>query len=287
VTGNPPVGPEGFGHRLVSAWLRSVPVPLGRGILCRLAHALFGKTLVRSEFGAVFRVDPRDTIQRSLYVHGNWEPHINAVFREVLRPGDAVVDVGSNIGWHALLASHLVGAGGTVLAFEPSAANRAALDDNLRRNGASTVRVLPVGLAAEEGERTLHHGPAWNLGGSALRPVERSSGSESIELARGDRVIDPETWDRVRLVKVDVEGAEEGVIEGLAGLLARRCPPYFVVEVTDGFLRELGGSEASLLARFRDLGYAMRRLSEPVPGGLNQYDALFSHSGTGPGVPGR
>ena len=44
------------GHRLVRAWLRTVPLNVGRGMLCRTAHALFGPAEVVSSFGATFRV---------------------------------------------------------------------------------------------------------------------------------------------------------------------------------------------------------------------------------------
>ena len=105
--------------------------------------------------------------------------------------------------------------------------------------------------------------------------MEDAAGSETIRLERGDAAIPPDLWDRTRLVKVDVEGAEEGVFEGLSGRFERRRPPFLVVEVTDDFLRALGSSEEALLARMEGLCYAMRRLSEPPAEGLRQYDALF------------
>jgi len=220
--------------------------------------------------------DPRDTIGRSLLVSGAWEPHVTAAFREVLRPGDAVADVGANLGYHALLAAHLAGEGGVVLAFEPEAQNRALLEEHVRRNAARTVRVLPLALGARGERRVLHRGPAWNPGAGSLRPVEGSAGEEAVEVVRGDAAIPRDLWRRLRLVKVDVEGAEAEVLAGLSGLFDAGHRPHLVLEVTDEFLRALGSGEEALLARLAALGYRCRRLSEPPARGLRQYDALFS-----------
>jgi FkbM family methyltransferase len=264
-----------LGHRLVRAWLNAVPVPLGRGMLCRAAFALCGPATIRTDFDAEFVVDPRDSVQRVLFLKGAWEPHTTEVFRSVLRPGDVCVDVGAHIGYHSLLASRLVGPTGRVLAFEPGARHRAMLEENLRRNGGDNVTVFPLGLSDAAGEVVLHRGPGWNSSMGSLRPVEGSLGEERIALARGDEVIEPALWDRVRLVKIDIEGAEAAALSGLEGLLRRRRPPYIVVEVTDTFLRELGSSEEALLSFMEARGFSVKRLNEPPVKGLRQFDALF------------
>src|SRR5438067_1242776 len=49
--------------------------------------------------------DTADMIQRYLYLFGVWEPAISALIREHLEPGQAVVDVGANVGYYSLLAA--------------------------------------------------------------------------------------------------------------------------------------------------------------------------------------
>ena len=66
-----------------------------------------------------------------LYLHGVFESGEVALWQAVLRPGDAVVDGGANIGYWSLVASRLVGARGLVLAYEPSPETQARLQANL------------------------------------------------------------------------------------------------------------------------------------------------------------
>ena len=87
---------------------------------------------------------------------GIWEPQETRFLLDTLRPGDVFVDVGANIGYFSLLASRLVGPAGTVLAFEPEAANYALLEANCRRNGCDNVRCFRAALGEENASGTIY-----------------------------------------------------------------------------------------------------------------------------------
>jgi len=81
--------------------------------------------VVRSQLG--FEVEIRDYaehIQSYIYWLGRFEPRESAVVRNLVQPGDCVIDAGANLGWFTLLASSIVGTTGKIFAFEPSGANR-------------------------------------------------------------------------------------------------------------------------------------------------------------------
>lgn len=66
-----------------------------------------------------FAINPRDTtIGRSLSVYGEYAEHEFFLLSHCLKPGDSVIDVGANIGTHAVFFSVAVGAAGNVLAIE-------------------------------------------------------------------------------------------------------------------------------------------------------------------------
>lgn len=65
------------------------------------------------------------------------------MFLSLLKPGSTVYDIGANIGWFALLAARRVGAGGLVVAFEPSVTNMSVLQANALTNGFMNVRYGP------------------------------------------------------------------------------------------------------------------------------------------------
>src|SRR5262245_40033665 len=72
-----------------------------------------------------------DPIHFYSYFFGEWEPAITAYYKRILRAGDVVIDIGANVGAHALLAADLVGASGRVHAIEASPSICARLQRNI------------------------------------------------------------------------------------------------------------------------------------------------------------
>jgi FkbM family methyltransferase len=169
---------------------------------------------------------------------GEEERRITALFRRHLRPGDAFADVGAHLGFYAHLAAHAAGPAGRVFAFEPqeTLAQRLrrsialnALDGRVRLTEAAvgdrhdaTVTLYPARDPANTGSAsTLPHG--WVDAG----------GARTVPMVRLDRFLD-EVAPGLRLaaVKIDVEGAEDHVIAGMAGLFPTAAPLLLVVELT-------------------------------------------------------
>jgi hypothetical protein len=125
-------------------------LPGGRYILGACNHVLGAVRPRRKEhtyFGAVMECDSRDLIQARIARFGVWEPNISAAFHQVLKPGDTMVDVGANVGFHSLLAAHLVGPTGRVVAIEPSPLIAEHLERHRRLNGAENLRISRVAVA--------------------------------------------------------------------------------------------------------------------------------------------
>ena len=211
--------------------------------------------------GFRMRVDTSEAIGRVLAVTGSWEPHVTTAFRRLLSPGDVAIDVGANIGYHTLLAAKLVGPGGHVYAFEPAAGTFTALTANISLNHASNVTALCIAAGAASGEATLEN-RSW--GGPLHSFIRRESESESSEPSSGGTsvqvepvasFVQPEQLSRLRLVKIDVEGYEHEVLQGLQQLFDDGARPALIVEVhpdatgTVPLLREL--AERFALQGFR------------------------------------
>ena len=103
------------GAALLRAYYRHAPVTFGKRpvwnhvvqrVLAR-GHDLDLKAT--TQFGARMHVRFPDTIQSYVYFFGVWEPAITAYLTRALATGDVVIDIGANIGYDTLLASHLVG----------------------------------------------------------------------------------------------------------------------------------------------------------------------------------
>jgi len=183
------------------------------------------------------------------------------LFLRLVRKGDTVFDVGANLGTYSLLFSRLVGRRGQVHAFEPGPPTFAGLKGHLEREGPCrnlTANHLAVGAAA--GTATLYlpgddHGQAslsrqtagsWTTAPAVTEFAVPMTTLDAYVAARGVASVD--------LIKVDVEGAELGVLQGAAALLARDHP-LLHLEVSYGWARAFGHGPAEVLAYLSGLRY--------------------------------
>jgi FkbM family methyltransferase len=186
----------------------------------------------------------------------------------VLRAGDTFVDVGANEGMISLLAAHVVGPTGKVIAFEPNPVPRAALRAAIERNGIVNLQLRPLGLGAVAAELVLNV-PRINSG-------EGSFGTPDYEDADLDRIACPVSTgdeelrgERPRLIKVDVEGFEAQVFAGLEATLAG-ARPVLVTEVVSQHLANAGSSAGALTAILETHGYSAWRMALRRRGGRHE-----------------
>ncbi|MDP9073841.1 MAG: FkbM family methyltransferase [Actinomycetota bacterium] len=167
---------------------------------------------------------------------------------DLLRAGDAVVDVGANVGAYTLLAAATPGV--AVWAFEPSSPTFARLAENVALNGLDQrVVVQRVAVGATAGTVRLSTGN--DLLNRVLAPDEQQD-SEEVPLVTLDDVIPPEV--KVRVVKVNVEGLEEDVLRGASRIL--EAGPALILRLHDPANRaQVSTATDSLFAFLRELGY--------------------------------
>lgn len=210
---------------------------------------------VRTAYGFTMAGHTADLIQRYIYVFGQWEPGISIWLTTHLRRGDAVLDIGANIGYFSLLSATLVGPEGQVVAFEPVPTIADMLEENVRRNRlAVDIRRVIVSDAA--GTAEVFRSGDGNIGRSGTAASSGSSSEGRVPVVVGADAVDRVLWPRIRFVKVDVEGDERRVLRGLEPLLAELTPGAAVfVEITPDDLAARGESAEELLATMDRLGY--------------------------------
>jgi FkbM family methyltransferase len=250
-------GPEApWRIRALRAVLRRLP--RGRySVLTAVAPSSgrFTSRLARDAGGASFACDMGDQISREVCLTGLYEPPVTRVVQQHLRPGGIVVDVGANWGYFSLLAAAAVGAKGTVFALEPDPRQFEALSCNVSANGFRQVSALQSAASAEEGRLSL-------LGydeGQANRGVSRVAGPSAPGRRFDVRATSVDlltaACPRVDIVKIDVEGAEDAVLDGMRDGLTRRRYRALVLELHPDLLRARGVDPASCVARLGDHGY--------------------------------
>lgn len=138
--------------------------------------------------------------------------------------GAVVYDVGANVGIYSLLASHRVGASGTVYAFEPLDRNLTYLRRHISLNHLQNCFVLETAVSNREGVLPFS-AAAWNSHMARLSPDgEMLVPSTTLDACiYGERQLRPPN-----LIKVDVEGAEFEVLQGAVRTLTEFHPTLFL-----------------------------------------------------------
>lgn len=231
-----------------------------------------------------FRGAPMQCLDRSFRVDESlrrWrtdgEEPVMRVIRELLQPGDTFVDVGANFGLHTMLGASCVGPSGRVIAIEPVPANLRLLERNLALNGLSSrVSVLAKAASDVADGRVTVHGVQEGLSVAAsMRPGEAQGGDVVVDTTTLDHCL-AESAPPVRLIKIDVEGAEHSVIRGATQTLSR-LRPALLVEVHEFALGAFGTSAEQFLRDLARLGYN-ERVIDVIEGPEGRYyHALYRH----------
>jgi FkbM family methyltransferase len=205
-----------------------------------------------------------------------WEAALYERFKDALRPGMTVLDVGASFGLFSIAAARGVGRTGRVFAFEPASRTAAALEAHLRCNGvAERVEVVRAAAAERSGRATF-----WEQETSFLAslvelaprreedrfagPVEsRSVAAVSLDDFCRERGVEP------AVLKVDVEGAEAAVLRGARELLGRRRGTVFL-EVHHDLLERTTGTE-DVFAELEAAGWGWEEIGDRTGAGTAHY----------------
>jgi FkbM family methyltransferase len=211
----------------------------------------------RTLYGHRMTCRPPDLVQMYLYLFGIWEPDLSRFVRNRLRPGETFVDVGSNVGYFSLVASAVVGDQGRVVSVEASPRIYQALQENLELNG-SPANIRPVNMAASafRGAVPLYHGPRHNVGLTTTVAYRDLSLECHVPAAPLHEILTEEELQSTSLVKIDVEGGEVEVLEGMMEFLTRaRDDVEILLELSPNWWHDRDLTVRQVLTPFLDLGF--------------------------------
>jgi len=260
------------------AILEKIVYPLFRRVDFRGKGRLRAVLPVRSEGTAIaglpggirLELDLRESLQRD-FLFGLYDRYELSLVRRHLSAGGDFVDVGAHIGMYTVAAALALGGRGRVLAFEPNPAARAQLEKNLALNGCDNVVVSGRAVADVVGAAFLHVPGTPDPSFSSLEAGRFAEGTPvPVATTTLDREVDAVGL-RPAVIKIDVEGSELRVLDGMERTLEAR--PVLLVEVS-------AESGAELELRLEGLGYrafrvARRRLAPGLAGGRGLFNVLF------------
>lgn len=209
-------------------------VPLADSVLCRVLGR-YKMYVSADDYG----------LSPHLMLDGYWEMAVTETMMDFVGAGMVALDVGAHLGYYSMLLSDLVGAEGRVISMEPNPKLGTLLERSISVNGFDgRTRRLGNAVAARSGDTVMLHVPHGYSQNGTLHwgGDERSQGFEVTTLTVDDIVGDG----RIDFLKIDVEGSEQQVWQGMRGILARKQPLAIILEFNPdryadprGFLNEI------------------------------------------------
>ncbi len=211
------------------------------------------------------------------------------------KPG-AVIDIGTNIGLY-LVKLRALDTERNYYGFEPNPLCNYFIQEMIRLNRFKNTKLFPVALSDRTQLMRFHAGRKADKMGS-LNSFARHDGYRSMDFSfdlitqPGDPIIALLNLDEVAVIKVDVEGAELKVINGIRQTIEKHRPYIYceiwpLPEPDDPFFAEIAQNRTALLTLMKEMGYCILGMGpggSPVNvnkpedfNGVLSNDFLFSH----------
>jgi len=239
---------RGIGRRF--PWAMKIPL---------FFYRLFspGITLIEVE-GIKLYLDSKSDLARNLMMSGSYEKGTTRLFRDLIKEGMVILDLGANAGYYSLIAAQIVGEKGRVFAFEPAPDNFAFLVKNIEVNGFSNIIPVPKAVSNQTGKGRLFlsNDPVAH---SMYEDYEK--GSVEVEVTSVDEFMGNKNRP-VDLVKMDVEGSEMRVLEGMVETIRRNPNLKIITEFFPYHLQKSDCSPVAFLEKLMNCGFKLYVIDE-------------------------
>jgi FkbM family methyltransferase len=216
-----------------------------------------GRDLYATPIGDLLWLNTSGYLDRQIIDSGSFEAASMSAVRRLVREGDAVLDVGANIGYYTVRFGKLVGATGRVIAAEPTSHFRNTLERNIVENGLTNVQVLDYGFSDRADTVAIDIGPSSATMHSPPG-FDRVLSRETIKLSRLDDVQASLGLQRLDFMKIDVDGHEPYVLRGAWSVLGKYSP-IILMEISHLHYFQAGVFGWDFYSEIRDRGLRIYR----------------------------
>jgi FkbM family methyltransferase len=201
---------------------------------------------------------PLSHAQLGSIAFGNLETAVQEAMVRHLGPGGVFYDIGANLGFFSLIGAHLVGVDqGKVYAFEAAPDNARAIRKNTELNRLSNVTVIDKAVSSRSGKGRLQivDDRSWSKL-EEYGPHPHAERTIDVELVAIDDLLQTGAIAPPTVVKIDVEGAEIAVLEGMRTTIERHHPAVIC---------ELHGTQSEFIGTMNGQGYRLINLAGAGP----------------------
>ena len=258
----------GTAKKLIPAKIRAKLKPFY--LKWSLRHFRRPEVVFITRHGFHIKLDPINrAVDEYVFIHRNWEPDIAAVIQAKLKPGNVFVDVGANIGYFSMLSASIVGKRGKVISFEPIKRLAEQIRFSADYNHFKNIDIENLAMGSIPAVMTLEIMPG-NVGGSSLVKQINSGQSEVVNVSTLDEEL--KNYDRIDLIKIDVEGYEFQVLKGAENII-KSCKPEIILEFSPSvYAKQKVNNTKKILELIISLNYSIQDLNYGYPClNINEY----------------
>jgi len=203
-------------------------------------------------------LDEKDSLFLSVY--GFHEKTETEIVKNEIKEGDVVLDIGANIGYYTLLFAKLVGKTGKVYAFEAESSNFEILKKNVHENDYKNVVLEQKAVSDKPGIVKFYIGKDSNTENQLFKPNVKHEEIEvkSISIDGYFKELNP----KIDFVKMDIQGAEPLVIEGMTKTIEENKDIKIMLEWWPDAIRKYGIDPEKHLTKLVNLGFKIFEIDD-------------------------
>lgn len=197
-------------------------------------------------------LDPNDSLHLS--INGTYGEIDTNIFKNHIRKGNFVVDVGANIGYFSLIFAKLVNMEGQVFAFEPEPQNFELLKKNFSINNYQNIVCERKAVSDKNGNLRLYL--SESSGKHSIFRNNAHKNSINVECIKLDDYFEEKKLiDKIDFVKIDVEGAELQVLKGMKSIISKNENLKIYTEYVPSFIEQSGSKPKEIFDLLSNEGF--------------------------------
>jgi len=220
-----------------------------------LANLKKGRVITNEGFELI--IDTKDLgVSKILADTNSYEINESRFFKQIIKKGMHVVDIGANIGYFTILFSKLVGSEGKITAFEPSPRSFNLLKKNIKLNSAENIDPIQKAVSNFSGKAKLylsnHNAGDNRLFANEILKIDKGREVIEVETVRLDDYLKDEL---ISLLKIDVQGGEMNLIDGALKTISNNQNLKMIIEFWPIGLSSQGIAPHIFLEKIKQLGF--------------------------------